>query len=136
LEPLPGLTLHRTAGHFDGHAVLHDRARGIVFCGDALKFELNPDNPREALTISAHNGRPASIASIRASTSARPTFAACSKGVQVWWKSSALRPALTASQSPNCAPVSPGVTRLRARLRDGRKGVQVWWKSSAAKTSR
>jgi hypothetical protein len=24
LEPLPGLTLHRTAGHFDGHAVLHD----------------------------------------------------------------------------------------------------------------
>jgi len=54
LEPLPGLTLHRTAGHFDGHAVLHDATRGIVFCGDALKFELNPNNPREALTISAH----------------------------------------------------------------------------------
>ncbi len=34
--------------------MLHDRARGIVFCGDALKFELNPRNPREALTISAH----------------------------------------------------------------------------------
>ncbi|ACA19223.1 conserved hypothetical protein [Methylobacterium sp. 4-46] len=54
LEPLPGLVLHRTAGHFDGHAVLFDRARGILFCGDALKFELDPEDPRRALTISAH----------------------------------------------------------------------------------
>ncbi len=54
LEPLPGLALHVTAGHFDGHAVLHDRARGILFCGDALKFELDPADPRRALTISAH----------------------------------------------------------------------------------
>ena len=42
LEPLPGLELHRTAGHFDGHAVLFDRKRKICFCGDALKFELDP----------------------------------------------------------------------------------------------
>ena len=54
LEPLPGLELHRTAGHFDGHAVLYDRARKILFCGDALKFELDPGNPRRARTISAH----------------------------------------------------------------------------------
>ena len=54
LEPLPGLELHRTAGHFDGHAVLFDRARNICFCGDALKFELDPADPRRARTISAH----------------------------------------------------------------------------------
>jgi hypothetical protein len=54
LEVLPGLTLHLTAGHFDGHAVLHDARRRILFCGDALKFELDPADPRRALTISAH----------------------------------------------------------------------------------
>jgi len=54
LEPLPGLELHRTAGHFDGHAVLFDRARRILFCGDALKFELEPGDPRRARTISTH----------------------------------------------------------------------------------
>ena len=54
LEPLPGLELHLTAGHFDGHTVLFDRARRILFCGDALKFELDPADPRRALTISAH----------------------------------------------------------------------------------
>lgn len=54
LEPLPGLTLHLTAGHFDGHSVLHDARRKILFCGDALKFELDPADPRRATTISAH----------------------------------------------------------------------------------
>lgn len=54
LEPLPGLELHLTAGHFDGHTVLYDRARKILFCGDALKFELDPADPRRATTISAH----------------------------------------------------------------------------------
>ncbi len=54
LEPLPGLELHRTAGHFDGHAVLFDRTRKICFCGDALKFELDPNDVRRATTISAH----------------------------------------------------------------------------------
>ena len=54
LEPLPGLELHVTAGHFDGHAVLFCRDHRILFCGDALKFELDPADPRRALTISAH----------------------------------------------------------------------------------
>ena len=54
LEPLPGLELHLTAGHFDGHTVLYDRTRRILFCGDALKFEMAADDPRRALTISAH----------------------------------------------------------------------------------
>jgi hypothetical protein len=54
LEPLPGLELHWTGGHFDGHAVLFDRTRKILFCGDALKFELAADNPRHARTISTH----------------------------------------------------------------------------------
>ncbi|UDL94009.1 hypothetical protein LGH83_15840 [Lichenihabitans sp. PAMC28606] len=54
LEPLPGLELHLTAGHFDGHAVLFDRARKILFCGDCLKFELDPRDLRRATKISTH----------------------------------------------------------------------------------
>ena len=54
LEPLPGLELHLTAGHFDGHTVLFDRGRRVLFCGDALKFELDPVDRRRATTISAH----------------------------------------------------------------------------------
>ena len=54
LDPLPGLELHVTGGHFDGHAVLYDRARKILLCGDALKFELDPIDTRRALTISSH----------------------------------------------------------------------------------
>lgn len=42
LEPLPGLELHLTGGHFAGHTALYHRARNILFCGDALKFELDP----------------------------------------------------------------------------------------------
>ena len=49
-----GLTLHRTAGHFPGHTVLHDAQRGILFAGDALKLDLDPDDPRTALGISCH----------------------------------------------------------------------------------
>ncbi|MBV9077576.1 MAG: hypothetical protein JO048_08835, partial [Methylobacteriaceae bacterium] len=33
---------------------LHDAARKILFCGDCLKFELDPADPRRATTISAH----------------------------------------------------------------------------------
>ena len=54
LEIVPGLDLHRTAGHFEGHAVLHDRPRGLLLCGDALKFELDPADRRRATTISTH----------------------------------------------------------------------------------
>lgn len=69
LEPLPGLQLHVTGGHFDGHAVLFDRTRKILFCGDALKFELDPAEPRLARTISAHKafvrGVPLTAAELR-----------------------------------------------------------------------
>lgn len=54
LALMPGLDLHRTAGHFDGHAVLHDGPRRLLLCGDALKFELDPEDRRRATTISAH----------------------------------------------------------------------------------
>lgn len=50
----PGLRLHHTAGHFAGHAVLHDVDRRILFCGDALKFELDSAEERQAATISTH----------------------------------------------------------------------------------
>ena len=70
LEPLPGLELHLTAGHFAGHTVLFDRGRRILFCGDCLKFELDPADPRRATTISAHKafvrGIPLTVRELRA----------------------------------------------------------------------
>ena len=54
LDLLPGLSLHLTAGHFDGHTVLHDATRKILFCGDCLKFEMDAADPRCAEAISAH----------------------------------------------------------------------------------
>ncbi len=48
------LTLHHTGGHFDGHQVLHDARRRILFCGDALKLDLDPQDPRRALRITTH----------------------------------------------------------------------------------
>ncbi len=54
LEVAPGLRLYLTAGHFAGHAVLHDEWRRILFCGDALKFELHPEDERRAVAISTH----------------------------------------------------------------------------------
>ncbi len=54
LDFLPSLSLHLTAGHFDGHTVLHDAARNILFCGDCLKFEMDPADSRRAEAISAH----------------------------------------------------------------------------------
>ena len=36
-ELAPGLTLHRTGGHFPGHSVLHDERRGVLFCGDCSR---------------------------------------------------------------------------------------------------
>jgi hypothetical protein len=55
----PGLTMHRTGGHFPGHSVLHDEARGHLFCGDSLKVDLGPDG--EALALSAHKAFHAQI---------------------------------------------------------------------------
>ena len=54
LELTPGLRLHLTAGHFAGHTVLHDERRHILFCGDAMKFELDPEDERRAIAISTH----------------------------------------------------------------------------------
>lgn len=35
-EPLPGLKLIRTGGHFEGSAVLHWRERGVLLTGDTI----------------------------------------------------------------------------------------------------
>ncbi len=59
LELATGLTLHRTGGHFDGHSVLHDRGRGVLFCGDSLKIDL--DERGEAVAVSAHKAFHAQI---------------------------------------------------------------------------
>ena len=48
----PGLTLHHTGGHYEGHSVLHDAGRRAVFCGDALKIDFDPDGT--AQRISCH----------------------------------------------------------------------------------
>lgn len=54
LEVLPGLVLHHTGGHFAGHTALHDATRRILLLGDCLKFDLDPDDDRRALAVSAH----------------------------------------------------------------------------------
>ena len=59
LELAPGLVLHRTGGHFDGHSVLHDSRRGVLFCGDSLKVDLDADGRPAAL--SAHKAFHAQI---------------------------------------------------------------------------
>ena len=51
-EILPGLVLHHTGGHYEGHAVLHDARRRAVFVGDALKLEI--DASGRATGISSH----------------------------------------------------------------------------------
>ncbi len=59
LELAPGLTMHRTGGHFDGHSVLHDSRRGVLFCGDSLKVDLGPSG--DAVALSAHKAFHAQI---------------------------------------------------------------------------
>lgn len=63
------LTLYHTGGHFAGHQVLHDAARGILFSGDALKLELDPEDERRATGISCHKafvrGVPLTAAELR-----------------------------------------------------------------------
>ncbi len=49
-EIRPGLTLHHTAGHYDGHAILHDAERRAVFAGDALKIDFFPDGRPRAIS--------------------------------------------------------------------------------------
>ena len=51
-----GLTLWWTGGHFAGHLVLHDAPGHVLYCGDALKLELDPDDDRRATALSTHKG--------------------------------------------------------------------------------
>lgn len=55
----PDVVLHRTGGHFDGHSVLHDARRGLLFCGDAFKVDLAQDGT--PLALSAHKAFHAQI---------------------------------------------------------------------------
>jgi len=48
----PDLVLHRTGGHFDGHAVLHDATNRRLFAGDAVKFDVDGDG--RAVAVSCH----------------------------------------------------------------------------------
>lgn len=52
----PGVELLKTGGHFDGHSVLYLRDRGVLFCGDALKFELDELDGSTAHAVSCHKG--------------------------------------------------------------------------------
>lgn len=54
VEVLEGVELLHTGGHFAGHAVLLDRTRSLLLAGDALKFELDPDDERQATAVSTH----------------------------------------------------------------------------------
>ena len=49
-EIRPGLVLHHTGGHYEGHAVLHDARRGAVFVGDALKLDFDEAGRVRALS--------------------------------------------------------------------------------------
>lgn len=53
-EIFPGITLLHAGVHFAGQTFLYDRARKVLFCGDALKFDLDSVDPRRAKGISAH----------------------------------------------------------------------------------
>ncbi len=59
LELAPQVVLHRTGGHFDGHSVLHDVRRGVLFCGDSLKVDLADDGT--PVGLSAHKAFHAQI---------------------------------------------------------------------------
>lgn len=45
-------TLYHVGGHYEGQAVLHYAPRRILFCGDALKFDVN--DAGETVAISCH----------------------------------------------------------------------------------
>ena len=51
-EIRPGLTLHHTGGHYDGHSILYDRERRAVFAGDSLKLDFDAEG--NAQRISCH----------------------------------------------------------------------------------
>ena len=55
------LELIHTAGHTPGHTVLHWRSRRLLFCGDALKFDLTEHPVGEATAVSCHKAFDAHI---------------------------------------------------------------------------
>lgn len=54
LELFPGIRLLHAGVHFAGQAFLEDDLHGVLFCGDALKFDLDEEDPRRAISISSH----------------------------------------------------------------------------------
>ena len=66
-EIRPGLTLHHTGGHYDGHAILHDAERRAVFAGDALKIDFAADGAAQAISChkAYHKQIPLSVEELR-----------------------------------------------------------------------
>lgn len=54
LELSPGLRLLHAGIHFTGQTFLADDDLGLIFCGDAMKFDLDETDPRLATAISSH----------------------------------------------------------------------------------
>jgi len=52
LQLRPGLTLHHVGGHYEGQAVMYDKGRRTLFCGDA--FKVDQDERGENLAVSTH----------------------------------------------------------------------------------
>lgn len=50
----PELKLAHAGVHFEGQAFLVDRGHSLIFCGDALKFDLALSSPRIAIGIASH----------------------------------------------------------------------------------
>lgn len=48
------IRLVETGIHFAGHSMLYDHSRRLLLCGDALKFDLSKEDPRQAVSISTH----------------------------------------------------------------------------------
>ncbi len=67
LELAPGLVLHHVGGHYEGHAVLHDAARRVLFAGDTLKIDLDAAGRPRALSChkAYHYAIPLSHAELR-----------------------------------------------------------------------
>lgn len=54
LDLSPMLRLIHAGIHFAGQSFLVDDKNKIIFCGDAMKFDLKKDQPRCAMAISSH----------------------------------------------------------------------------------
>lgn len=54
LDIFPRLRLLHAGVHFDGQSFLYDEERSVLFCGDALKFDLDRNDVRRAVSISSH----------------------------------------------------------------------------------